>query len=413
VHQRFLCAADAWLALAAAIVAAALDYAFGLDRSMSVSALRVAETFLATAFVLAAARGFGLARIASQPEAAPGTSKERPSPILPTVLEPWDDSKPAPVIMARLGQEVSACNPIIQTLCGHVQKAVANTEDLVVNTMHRLNKVDSTVTRMTGNLQKTSREKFLPLIEETERSLNSNKTTLLAFLAHTSDAAKESENRLASIAERVHVLEGTLQSMRKLAKHTSMLAVDSSVEYSKSGGNSCSFAVVSSEVKALAVQTEQAARNIGECLQLLKAAIEESVETLVVKHGLQERAEIARITYGMNDLERNMSEVIVMQRETLDTMWKESEEISQLVVDLLGSLQNQDIDRQRLNGVTQVLHQIVDHATSLASVMKSGNIDAAFVENMLAGIETKRQYALENSRIAHIERAAAPAIELF
>ncbi len=142
-------------------------------------------------------------------------------------------------------------------------------------------------------------------------------------------------------------------------------------------------------------------------------AIEESVETMVVKHGLQERAEIARITYGMNDLERNMSEVIVMQRETLETMRNESEEISHLVIDLLGSLQNQDVDRQRLNGVTQVLHQIVDHATSLASVMKSGNIDAAFVENMLAGIETKRQYAIETSRIAHVERAPTPAIELF
>ncbi len=54
-------------------------------------------------------------------------------------------------------------------LRGHVQKAVANTEDLAINTMHRLNKVDSTVTRMTSNLQKTSREKFLPLIEETEK----------------------------------------------------------------------------------------------------------------------------------------------------------------------------------------------------------------------------------------------------
>jgi methyl-accepting chemotaxis protein len=412
VHQRFLCAADAWLAFAAAIFAAGLDYAFGLETNMSVIALRVAETFFATAFVLAAARGLGV-RAANQPEAAPGTSKVELPPALPTVLEPQPNSKAAPMIMARLGQEVSACNPIIHTLCGHVQKAVANTEDLAVNTMHRLNKVDSTVTRMTSNLHKTSREKFLPLIEETERSLNSNKTTLLAFLSHTSDAAKESEDRLASIAERVHSLESTLQSMRKLAKHTSMLAVDASVEFSKSGGNSCSFAVVASEVKALAVQTKQAEKNISECLQLLKAAIDESVETLVVKHGLQERAEIARITYGMNDLERNMSEVIVMQRATLENMREESEEISHLVIDLLGSLQNQDIDRQRLNGVTQVLHQIVDHATSLATVMKSGNIDAAFVENMLAGIETKRQYALENARIAHVERAPAPAIELF
>ncbi len=168
------------------------------------------------------------ARAANQTETAPGTGKEGRPPALPAVLEQQPNSKAAPSIMARLGQEVSACNPIIHTLCGHVQKAVANTEDLAINTMHRLNKVDSTVTRMTSNLQKTSREKFLPLIEETEKSLKSNKTTLLAFLAHTSDAAKEGENRLTSIAERVHSLESTLQSMRKLAKHTSMLAVDAS-----------------------------------------------------------------------------------------------------------------------------------------------------------------------------------------
>ena len=93
---------------------------------------------------------------------------------------------------ARLGEEISACNPIIYTLCDHVQNVVANTEDVAVNILTQLKRVDDKITGLITFLRVVSRDKILPIVEQTEMRLHVNNQTLSDFLANRMAAMEKS-----------------------------------------------------------------------------------------------------------------------------------------------------------------------------------------------------------------------------
>ena len=105
--------------------------------------------------------------------------------------------------------------------------------------------------------------------------------------------------------------------------------------------------------------------------------------------------------------------LIDQQRGTLGEMLKESESISELVIELNGSIQFQDVARQTLNGVTGVLHDIAGHASSLTDLMDIDGLRGEDIEDAFAYIEMRRQLASERSKMSHVASADAGLLELF
>jgi methyl-accepting chemotaxis protein len=318
-----------------------------------------------------------------------------------------------PLVLKRLGEEISACNPIVFTLCDHVQDVVANTEDVAMAIMTQLKNVDQTITELVGYLRVSSHDRILPIIEQTEKKVRENSQVLTDFLSNRMAAMDMSSSHLSSIADLAQRLDTIVQSIRKVARQTNMLALNATIEAARVGEPGRGFAVVASEVKALARQTDQAAKDISEGLQTLKSAIAESVETLVVRQAQDERNDLCDMASANYELEQNMGTLIGQHRETLEKMSHESESIAQLVIELIGSIQFQDVARQRLNSVTGVLHQIVDHADSLANFVGSEHFDEENVEGALASLQVQRRQASEHSKISHVTGAGSSAIELF
>ena len=254
---------------------------------------------------------------------------------------------------------------------------------------------------------------FFPIIEQTEQRLRENNQILNNFLTNRSAAMDLQQRHLSSIADLAERLDTIVQSIRKVARQTNMLALNATIEAARAGVPGRGFAVVASEVKALSRQTDQAAKDISEGLQTLKSAIAESIETLVVRQGQDERKDLFDIANAIHDLEQNMGSLIGQHRETLGKMRQESESIAELVIELIGSIQFQDVARQRLNGVTGVLHQIVDHAESLATFVGSDQFDEENVEGALASIQMQRRQASEHSKISHVAGTGSSVIELF
>ena len=279
--------------------------------------------------------------------------------------------------------------------------------------MAQLNRVDQTITELITYLRVSSHERILPVIEQTEQRLRANNQILADFLTNRTAAMDSNRSHLSCIADLAERLDTIVQSIRKVARQTNMLALNATIEAARAGVPGRGFAVVASEVKALSQQTDQAAKDISEGLQTLKGAIADSVETLVVRQCQEERRDLDAIATSTKELEQGMGTLIGQHRETLEKMRQESESIAQLVIDLIGSIQFQDVARQRLNGVTGVLHQIVDHADSLANFVGSEHFDEENVEGALASIQMQRRQASEHSKISHVTGAGSSMIELF
>jgi methyl-accepting chemotaxis protein len=410
MRLRFDFAAIVALSSAAAVLTALSDYVLSLEKSPDAVSLRMVAAFFITALALAAARRLGRA---STTEGQEAPAQHHPERLLISPPHHQRHASVGPLVMKRLGEEISACNPIVFTLCDHVQSVVANTEDVAMTIMAQLNKVDQTITELVRYLRVSSHDRILPIIEQTEQRLRENNQILNNFLTNRSAAMDLSSGHLSSIADLAQRLDTIVQSIRKVARQTNMLALNATIEAARAGVPGRGFAVVASEVKALSRQTDQAAKDISEGLQTLKSAIAESIETLVVRQGQDERKDLVDIANAIYDLEQNMGSLVGQHRETLGKMRQESESIAELVIELIGSIQFQDVARQRLNGVTGVLHQIVDHAESLATFVGSDQFDEENVEGALASIQMQRRQASEHSKIAHVDGTGSSVIELF
>ena len=140
--------------------------------------------------------------------------------------------------------------------------------------------------------------------------------------------------------------------------------------------------------------------------------IADSIDNLNVRQD-RERRDLNAIVSAIGELEKNMTVLIDQQRGTLAEMIQESESIAQLVIDLIGSIQFQDVARQKLNGVTGVLHEIVDHSARLRTVIQSETFDESDIDDILAEIETKRLETIQTSKLSHVDNSKTNLIELF
>ena len=158
MRLRYDYAAIVALASAAAVLTALSDYALSMEKSLDAVSLRIMAAFVITAIALVAARLLGRASTTVKREAL--TEGDR-KPLLISAPIHHRHASADPLVMKRLGDEISACNPIVFTLCDHVQEVVANTEDVAMAIMTQLNKVDQTVTELLRYLRVSSHDRIL------------------------------------------------------------------------------------------------------------------------------------------------------------------------------------------------------------------------------------------------------------
>ncbi|WP_157405646.1 methyl-accepting chemotaxis protein [Asticcacaulis benevestitus] len=395
---------------------AALGYSLGLETSLSAVGLRLILTTLVTATTLVVAGYLGRVaepRAVASKGLGPVASDTKASVELPP---PLDDAPPTlalHAIMSRLAEELPACNPIIQTLCGHIQSVVVDTEDVAANIIAQLRKVDHSVMTLIEFLEYSSHDKIMKIIEQTEDHLNTNREILAEFLDRRTRAMDDSRDRLTKIGKSAEQLDKIVLTIRAISTQTNLLALNATIEAARAGDFGKGFSVVASEVKILSRQTDLAAKDIGDGLRALQGDISANFDIMVGQQDREERKDLDAIVAAINELGRNMERLVDQQRAIMSRVQVESEQIAQPVVELIGSIQFQDVTRQRLNSVTEVLNNISHHSESLTEALISSNSTVQSFEKHSLDRRAARENMTKASHMSHITSAENAIIELF
>jgi methyl-accepting chemotaxis protein len=116
--------------------------------------------------------------------------------------------------------------------------------------------------------------------EEMSSSVNeiSRQVQESARIAHEAvDQAKTTNDRVSELSQAASRIGAVVELINTIAGQTNLLALNATIEAARAGDAGRGFAVVASEVKALAEQTAKATGEIGQQINSIQAATQESV----------------------------------------------------------------------------------------------------------------------------------------
>ncbi len=102
-------------------------------------------------------------------------------------------------------------------------------------------------------------------IDEMELSVNEVKQTVVGI-----EGLDEASQQIYNITD----------TIKQIADQTNLLALNAAIEAARAGEHGRGFAVVSDEVRNLAIKTSQATVEIGQLIELLKSRVDESIDSM-------------------------------------------------------------------------------------------------------------------------------------
>ncbi len=240
------------------------------------------------------------------------------------------------------------------------------------------------------------------ILQSIEQSAGDIGASRAASTRATGDLASADETMrgLAADASRIEEVVGLIQ---KIARQTSMLALNASIEAARAGAAGQGFAVVADEVKTLATQTAQATQDIAGQVDRIQLAVERSADALQHVH-----ASVGEI----NAADARLREVFEQQTEELDSIAYRATHVAAQVSAALPDLRN------AVGHVDQAGASMLGTAEELVGKAKGlvGRVDRYFVDldtgaikvgilHSLSGTMTASERPLQDLLVMMIEQA--------
>src|SRR6202166_1925525 len=250
---------------------------------------------------------FGWLRKAPQEAAAPTLD---PEPVMPTaVAEAPADSDSAREILELLELELGA---MIRQL-ERAAHSVAGGAEATAATLSTIRRRTDALTGRTSDAQSTATtfsraaEKFTHSAE----GIGSQVRDASELADQAGAAAREASLNVDRLRESSAAIGNVVNLIAQIARQTTLLALNSTIEAARAGAAGRGFAVVATEVKALAVQTQHATEEISKKIEALQRDAAGSVDAV---HRISQAIEAIRPVFA------NVNGAVAEQNRTTGEM---------------------------------------------------------------------------------------------
>ena len=298
--------------------------------------------------------------------------------------------------LARLEQ----CFAILQK---QVTVTIRTSEQAVLETVSRLNRVHQRSAELHQHIvDAVGRSRVLS--ESSQQEASGNQATVATLAASQDEFAKarqQNQERIRNVVEQVRHLTPLVALIGDISQQTNLLAINASIEAARAGEDGAGFKVVAAEVRRLSSQTAQAADKIRLGIQSVASTIEGELAQAsdldsdggAAMHLTEVATHIAQISASLNEVVPYLVELSQNMHEGMDSITTD-------IIDAMGHMQFQDINRQLLEQVESALGSLSDHSASLYALVGG---DAPPPPQDLEDLMERwiDGYVMEEQRIAH------------
>jgi methyl-accepting chemotaxis protein len=308
---------------------------------------------------------------------------------------------------------------------GHLDDIVSGTCQAAEGMVVMLQSIDGNVTGLVQEMDSFVNETSTTLERSNELMLsNTSMVSAIESRLQGRGAKLDLERqRVKSIVDSVGQLEELVTQIRDISDQTNLLALNAAIEAARAGESGRGFAVVADEVRRLSTTVDETATRIGKGMKEMGELINREFSD---KQAVEEmHAESERLDAFKNQLMSlgsTMSHLQGLVMSTVSSLRSRGKNIEGMVMDAMGSIQFQDIGRQKIERVIEIMAALSGNIQEISTVVASGDYDSAQINAKLFEIETVfARYVMEDQRrvhdratgSTHSKGAGLAAIELF
>jgi methyl-accepting chemotaxis protein len=322
---------------------------------------------------------------------------------------------------ARAVAELGQYPTFLYMLHAQMNSVTSLSEEAASSMLTNLSNVDEKITTLLNFIRKSqSNDSVATLTAMIESQMMNCRDTLQRLDTQQQNEIEAGSRQRARIGAETDDVLGVVERVNGIARQTMMLSFNVSIEAARAGDASKGFAVIALEIRKLASEVQILSRDMHARVQQLMRSVTVDLEDFEKQREAAEHDAIANVMRTLSELGGSLGKLTAHEREILRKVEDESEAIAGPIMDVMGSIQFQDIIRQQLGQLELMSDAVGDHIKSVGAMLESPDVkmDKATLSERLDQMYSS--YVMTGQRETHaaaqgrsMEKEPVAAIELF
>jgi methyl-accepting chemotaxis protein len=306
----------------------------------------------------------------------------------------------------RVTKELGSVPAFNQVVSGQLASVATETEAAALTIMERLQVVDGLITDLEQFVSKTTSESS-EVLASSENRLDSNRRLIDSMKDHIQgriEATQQEQARITHVVNEARSLESLIDLIKHIAGQTNLLSLNAAIEAARAGEQGRGFAVVADEVRKLSDQTSEAVMKIREGILTVANSIENEFKEKLADASLNNETQaLEQFANQLTEMGERYAELVHREGDVLAQIDQTSSSLSKMFMEVMASIQFQDVTRQQVEHVMGALDRLAAHLVLLQEQLTDPDVEVPFKPLAAHLNEMFDGYVMDKQRNQHAQ----------